>query len=513
MQPATGKAACGDPHEALLAIERFLKASQQPVLIDPGEDPIPVTADTFALSSRGTVVTLESWTESRNLVRRVLGIHGEGTRRGRLELAVERFGGKRGTLMLLDLADPGNRDADRRGARLKYREQFRRSLRRQFPDWRLVELSAEADLHHSLSPSYPRAFLRKGTAGLAAIGAAKDGASPDGALSFGLIWLDYLRQREKSLHVEALAIFVPVGTESGVCHRVRYLNAEGARYLVFVHEGAHEDAVEPQDYTNIETRLETRRQALAESRAQIAAWVARIARVGGVERREYVNGSAGLLVRGLEFARAAGDELRFGLDHKHAATCEAHVEEIERLASGLVRMRQAGAVDRLNPLYSRHPEAWLESQVRAFPESIDAMLLPAPIYGQVPQFAAGDRGVIDLLAVDREGRLAVIEVKATQDIHLPLQALDYWMRVKWHLDRGEFSGRGYFPGIELRRDAPRLLLVAPALEYHPSNEVVLRYFSPQVQVERAGVGLEWKRDLRVMFRVSSGSCPAPFSAR
>jgi len=247
LQPATGKAACGDPHEALLAIERFLKASRQPVLIDPGEDPIPVTADTFALSARGNVVTLESWTESRNLVRRVLGIQQEGTRRGRLELAVERFGGKRGTLTLLDLADPGNRDADRRGARLKYREQFRRSLRRQFPDWRLVELSAEADLHHSLSPSYPRALLRRGTAGLAAIGAPKDGASPEGALSFGLIWLDYLRQREKRLHVEALAIFVPVGTESGVCHRVQYLNAEAARYLVFVHEGAHEDVVEPRD--------------------------------------------------------------------------------------------------------------------------------------------------------------------------------------------------------------------------------------------------------------------------
>jgi hypothetical protein len=82
LQPATGKAACGDdPQGALLAIERFLKASQQPVLIDPGEDPIPVTADTFALSSRGTIVTLESWSDSRNLVRRVLGIHTEGSRR------------------------------------------------------------------------------------------------------------------------------------------------------------------------------------------------------------------------------------------------------------------------------------------------------------------------------------------------------------------------------------------------------------------------------------------------
>lgn len=513
MQPATGKAACGDPQQALLAIERFLKASRQPVLIDPGEDPIPVTANTFALSSHGSSVTLESWTDSRNLVRRVLGIHEESTRRARLELIVERFGGKRGTLTLLDLADPVNRHADRRGARLKYREHFRRSLRRQFPDWRLAELSTEQDLHHSLSPSYARALLRKGTAGLAAIGAAGAAPSPEGALSFGLIWLDYLRQREKRVHVDGLAIFVPAGAESATCHRVQYLNAEAARYLVFVHEGAHEDAVDPRDYTNIQTRLETRRQALAECRPQLVTWVDRIARIEGVERREHVNGSAGLLMRGLEFARAAGDELHFGLDHKHAATSEAHVAEIEQLASGLARMRQPAAADRLNPMYSRHTEAWLESQVRAFPESIDATLLPAPIYGQVPQFAAGDRGVIDLLAVDRDGRLAVIEVKATQDIHLPLQALDYWMRVKWHLDQGEFPGRGYFPGVELRRDAPRLLLVAPALEYHPSNEVILRYFSRQVQVERVGVGLEWKRDLRVMFRVSSVLCPAPSSAR
>lgn len=443
----------------------------------------------------------------------MLGIHAEGSRSGRLQLIVERFGGKRGTLTLLDLADPANRDGDRRGARLKYRERFRRSVSRQFPDWRLVELSTEPDLQHTLSPGYPRAFLRKGTAGFAAIGAPEDADAPQDALSFGLIWLDYLRQRERHVHVEGLAFFIPAGAESAACHRVQYLNSEAARYLLFVHDHGHEDAIDPRDYTNIETRLEKRRQALAQSRAQLAGWVDRIAEIEGVERREYVNGSVGLLVRGLEFARATGDELVFGLDHKHTAASDAHIGEIEQLARGLAQMRQTDVADKLNPLYSRHPEAWLESQVRACPERLDATLLPVPIYGQVPQCASGDRGVIDLLAADRDGRLVVIEVKAAQDIHLPLQALDYWMRVKWHLDRGEFQGRGYFPGIELRRDAPRLLLVAPALDYHPSNEIVLRYFSSQLHVERVGIGLEWKRGLRVMFRVSSVSCPAPYSAR
>jgi len=94
----------------------------------------------------------------------------------------------------------------------------------------------------------------------------------------------------------------------------------------------------------------------------------------------------------------------------------------------------------------------------------------------------------------------VIEIKAAQDIHLPLQALDYWMRVKWHLDRGEFAGRGYFPGIEIAPAAPRLLLVAPALDWHPTNEIVLRFFAREVAVERFGVGIDWRRELKVMFR-------------
>jgi hypothetical protein len=122
------------------------------------------------------------------------------------------------------------------------------------------------------------------------------------------------------------------------------------------------------------------------------------------------------------------------------------------------------------------------------------------LYGQVPAFTAGDRDVIDLLASDGSGRLTVVELKASEDIQLPMQALDYWMRVRWHAERGEFSPNGYFPGRELRRDPPRLLLVGPALDFHPANEAVLRYFDPRIEVERIGVGLEWRRDLKVMFR-------------
>lgn len=88
--------------------------------------------------------------------------------------------------------------------------------------------------------------------------------------------------------------------------------------------------------------------------------------------------------------------------------------------------------------------------------------------------------MIDVLAATREHRLAVIELKADEDIHLPLQGLDYWARVSWHQQRGEFTKFGYFPGRELSAESPLLLLVAPALHIHPATDTLLRYLSPAI---------------------------------
>jgi len=497
--------------EAYAAIQRFLERSRLPVLLEAGDDPLPITPENFSLTPNGSILTIQCWSATKNLVRRVRGIHSE--RRGRLELSIERFGALIGMLTLLDLAEPSNRDADRRGARLKYRERFRNSLQRQFPGYRIAELSSEPDLQHTLSPSFPRALLRKGSAGIAAVGASAEALSPNDALSFGLIWLDHLRKREPKLAVGALAIFLPAGTEAATCHRVRYLDPDAAAYLVFAHQGNDEAQVDPRDYQNFDTRLPVAMRPFSGASPRMVEWARRLMAIDGVERRDRPDGSVSLAVRGMEFARIRGEELLFGLDRKHTAGSEAHVLEAERVAGEIARMRRFGAADPGNPIYLRHPEAWLESQVRAQVETVDSMIHPQPIYGQVPQFAAGERGVIDLLAVDREGRLAVIELKADQDIHLPLQALDYWMRVKWHLDREEFSARGYFPGIPLAKMAPRLILVAPSIEYHPSNETVLRYLSREVPVQRVGIGLEWKKELRVMFRFPSQPWHFPSSAR
>ncbi|WP_263381884.1 hypothetical protein [Granulicella arctica] len=120
--------------------------------------------------------------------------------------------------------------------------------------------------------------------------------------------------------------------------------------------------------------------------------------------------------------------------------------------------------------------------------------------------------MLDLLGVGQDGRLAVIELKADEDLHLALQGLDYWIRVRWHhlenLDQrsglGEFQRLGYFGGIRLSGEAPRLFLAAPALRIHPATETVLKYFSPRVEWTLAALDERWRRQVKVVWRKRSG---------
>jgi hypothetical protein len=138
---------------------------------------------------------------------------------------------------------------------------------------------------------------------------------------------------------------------------------------------------------------------------------------------------------------------------------------------------------------------------------------PQHVYAQVPAIAgASDRGLLDLLGITADGRLAVIEIKADEDMHFALQGLDYWIRVRQHhlatpdpaTGLGEFQRHGYFAGVDLSPLPPRLYLVAPALHIHPATETVLKYVSPKVEWQLLAVDERWRSQVRVVWRRSGG---------
>ena len=188
-----------------------------------------------------------------------------------------------------------------------------------------------------------------------------------------------------------------------------------------------------------------------------------------------------------------------GVDARQKLT-SASEPALKQLLHDLEFHRHWLATDVRHPLYRQQSERWLESIVRGDVTRIDATLDSRFVYTQVFANTASERGILDLLTVTREGRLAILELKTTEHIHLPLQAANYWLRIRRHLLQGDFPPYGYFTGIELQVAAPTVYLVAPSLRFHPTTDALLKHLSPDVEVVRVGLAESWRRDLRVVMR-------------
>jgi hypothetical protein len=158
--------------------------------------------------------------------------------------------------------------------------------------------------------------------------------------------------------------------------------------------------------------------------------------------------------RGLKFGSwSSKDGIRFGLGASREKFRSSNESALDELIRNLDLHRSPLAHDTRHSLYRGAAERWLETLVLDDPTRLDAHLDPRHLYSQVPALTAGDRGVIDLLGVTRRGRLVVIELKASEDIQLPIQAADYWLRVCRHQREGDFHRYGYFRGDRTRSKA------------------------------------------------------------
>lgn len=455
----------------------------------------------YELRGEGKHPLLHLWSADRSLARRILRVAELGP--GHVVIEVQRFGAKKpGKLEILrpDRARPPVR-LDRE----RFRTRLERLLAEQFPDERVESLSTAPDLEHSFSGCYTRGVLSRGQRAWAVLGVslAEDLATIDEALGFGLLWLDWVREHSERRAVEGLRLFLPADSGRLTAHRLQGLGAVARVELYEWREGdARARGIDSADLGNLMTWLTPRRD-VEQTLAAVRELGEKICALAPQEIETIVppgTREAAWRFRGLEFARWASGRVWFGVGDDRRELHERTWSELEALVRQLSLHRSPLAEDRNHALYRAAAERWLESLVLADSARLDARLDPGRIYSQVPAFSAGDRGVIDVLGVTRDGRLAVLELKASEDIQLPLQALDYWLRVRWHHREGDFPRYGYFAGSELRPDPPLLFLVAPGFRFHPAIDVLLRYLSSEVPVVRIGLNENWRRGLQVVFR-------------
>jgi hypothetical protein len=499
------------PEKLARSVEGFLLEAGDAVVVEDGQIIFDLANARYSISTQQNKCLLHLWSDERNTVRRVLDSQ---RKNGVLCLSVQKFGQPQPNQIEICHERDRRTASTRKVQRSVYQRLLGRTLQRHFPKYKIERLSSAMDLERSFGPIYTRALIRKGQSAFAVLGVNEEEsqASVDAALTFGLLWLDLCREREAGRSViEGLHLFLPQGRSGVVRARAAHLDHAMAKFALFEleeHDGvAHE--FDARDTGNISTRLVSCVDAAGVLR-RFSASVQRI--------REIVP-DCDIVVRdpteicfrlnGLEFACARlrlvpgsfhqQQDVTFGTGRFETALSEETAPRFSELMARLRDARRANAVGR-DVLWRMQPERWLESLIVRNVSRLDAQLDSGHVYSQVPAFAASDRAMIDVLTCTRSGRLAVIEVKADEDIHLPMQGLDYWARVKWHHERGEFQTFGYFAGKQLSPEPPRLVLVSPALRIHPATDTLLRYLDPQIEWTLVGVDENWRSGVNVVFR-------------
>jgi len=475
-------------------IEEYLVDHPAAAMLEDGRVLFDMRFARYAVSESHGRCLLQLWSDERNLMRTVVEAQ---ARASGLRLLTRRMGvAKPQSLELVPTSDrrtPTTRDAARRN----YQRLLERALTRSFIGSKVDGLRSAMDLEHSFGPAHVRGHLLKGVAAHAVIGVgeAESAVTIDGILTGGILWLDYCRKlADGRRHFGGLKIVVPAGAWRTTAERIAWLNHAAADFQLFTLDQRSEELapVDFRDTGNLESRLVhafSAQAAIERCHAGIDRVLALVP-PGAKERLEIRPRSAtevGLLLHGLDFARvrhsasahsfAHEDEVTFGAGANETPLTPENEALFRELSMRLFHSRYPNG-SHTNPLFRLQPERWLESRLRAAIAELLPSLRGDLLYSQVPALSSGDRGMLDLLTLDRNGRLAVIELKAEEDLHLPFQALDYWIRVRaLNADRQPSAGRsrplsaferqGFFSGAEVSPLPPRLLLAARPCAFIP----------------------------------------------
>jgi hypothetical protein len=520
-------AATGSPAQLAVIIESYLAAHPDAAVLEDGRVLFDMRTARYSVDESHGRCLLQLWSDERNLIRTVADVK---QRAQSLRIATRKMGAARPQFLEFTATNDRRTPTARDAARRNYQRLLERVLTRHFMGSKVDGLRTAMDLEHSFGPAYVRGRLLKGTAADAVIGvgAAESASVIDGVLTLGILWLDYCRQHaDARRHFGGLKVVVPAGAWRPTAERMAWLNHAAANFeLLTLDERSEELApVDFRDTGNFDSHLVhafSRAAALERCSFGIARLLALIPDQARerVEIRPHSATEVGILLHGLEFARvrhgasahsfAREDEITFGAGSNETQLTQENENLCRDLLRRLFVSRHADGAH-TDPLFRMAPERWLESRLRTALTELLPELRGDLVYNQVPALSSGDRGMLDLLTLDRNARLVVLELKADEDLHLPLQALDYWMRVRaLNADRkptpgttaplSAFSRSGYFPGVEISALPPRLILAAPALRIHPANETVLRYLSPQIEWEMLALTEHWRRELKIVFR-------------
>ncbi len=203
---------------------------------------------------------------------------------------------------------------------------------------------------------------------------------------------------------------------------------------------------------------------------------------------------------GLPFARvrtvSGAEKVWFGIEKGRRILSENTLAEFSNLIEELKTHRRFDTENKRHALFRLAPEAWLEAILRKNIKLLDANLILSPVYNQ---FRAG-RDKIDLLALRRDGRLVIIELKVAPDREMIFQAADYWRKIESQRRAGNLRAAKIFGDLEISNEPAVIYLVAPFLDFYRDFDFLAQTISKEIEIFRFDLNENWRENLKVIRR-------------
>jgi len=380
------------------------------------------------------------------------------------------------------------------------------------PETRIERASLSPGARRGQPGRYARIILRRKRQRIAvAASVVPTGVGAvDAFLSAALLWFQRTSERIRPPYIDQLWLIVSKEILNSTIHRVSLLR-DGLRQIIKLY--VVDDALsllEPKACPDRRELWKKRTQRFppvppASMTPQTLAIVDQ-----APEAIDVVHARHGETLRyfGLPFARIRSlmgvERVWFGIEGSHRGMLDdASVDDWMNLLNDLREHRSAVALDHRHALYRSAAEAWLESLLRKDITKLDPGLIIAPLHAQFRTARGGKLGIrpIDMLALRQDGRLAVIELKVSEDREHVLQGADYWRRVEAHRRRGHISKAKLFGDRKIRDESPLVYLVAPTLRVHPSFSTLARCIASDIEIYRFDINEDWRSGVRVMRRM------------
>ncbi len=488
-----------DPESSYSEIINFLNAQVEWLLIDSAGRGFSVKRDEFDLEHRRGRLLFGSLTEKGYRTWRVRGYKFS---KEKLMLDCTPFAGETEKLTMIGRLSAGELLRTGQLARIEKAERLAKAVLANYPKFKILSVSLNWETGRASQIQMQTPVSR-----IALVADVSDSLTPEVLLAGTILWLEKLRSRKKD----------PVGTAWILVEKKRarplrklhsMLSNDWKRriHLKLVTTIESDAAVKltfkdlpPLDISEL-WREKAQRFRMPEVTEPSKHLESLISDDRGKTDAVWAKNGQTARFLGLPFARVRKlfgyEKMWFGTNRTRQLLVDHKIHEFRDLMASLRNYRRFDSPNKRHELFRQAPEAWLESLLRKNIKAIDTNLILSPLH---IQFRA-EKDKIDLLALRRDGRLVIIEIKVSPDREMILQAIDYWRKIEIQRRAGNLQNAKIFGELEIRNEPPLVYLIAPLLSFHKDFESIAGTVSREIEIYRIDLAENWREKLKVIRR-------------